>query len=101
LDHWRLGVSEEDWKCSLEELEKLDVVLEHWVLDSFIHQFQEGFESQFGWHILPVDLSRHGVAPVWVEVVDLFGDLLDSSHPCCPALGEEASHHLEAEELDE
>lgn len=86
LYHRWLYVPEECWQGGLEEFEQLDVVFEDRVLDSLDHELQERLERQLRRHVLPVDLRRHCVTPVRIQVVNLLLDLLDRCHPRGPAL---------------
>ena len=85
----------------LQEFEDLHEVLEHGITDALGHEVEERPESELSGQVLLVDFCAHGVAPIWVQVVQLLLDLLNGGKSSRPGLGQEACHDLQAHHLDE
>jgi hypothetical protein len=62
---------EEDLQRPLHELQNLKEDLQHGVFNSFLDKVGKNFESLFNREVEPVDLRRHSIPPVRVQVMKL------------------------------
>lgn len=81
----------------MNQLKHGDVVFKNGVFQTFACQLEEKFKTNFWRNIVSVDLSVHSVATIWVKVVNLLFDFLNSGLSRRPRLALKARNQIQAE----